>query len=78
MGTEMSVRDAVLEHARGVLAERFGVAISTADKILQDCSSAQGREVTELAVAVVASCTDDSAPLPARLYSNDDGQNEAA
>jgi hypothetical protein len=78
MGTEHSVRDAVLEHARGVLAERFGVGISTADKILQDCARAQGRRVTELAVAVVASCTTDSAPLPRRLYWNSDETNEAA
>jgi hypothetical protein len=78
MGTEEGVRDAVLEHARGVLAERFGVGISMADKILQDCARAQGRTATELAVAVVASCTNDSAPLPRRLYTNGDGQNEAA
>jgi ANTAR domain len=78
MGTEHSVRDAVLEHARGVLAERFGVGISTADKILQDCARAQGRRVTELAIAVVASCTNGSTPLPRRLYTNDDQTNEAA
>jgi hypothetical protein len=78
MGMERSVRDAVLEHARGVLAERFGVGISTADKILHDCASAQGRGVIELAVAVVASCTNDSAPLPRRLYTNDDETTEAA
>jgi hypothetical protein len=38
MGMEVGVRDAVLEHARGVLAERFGVGISTADQILRDCA----------------------------------------
>ena len=78
MGMEVSVGDAVLEHARGVLAERFGVGIDTADKILRDCARAQGRGLTELAVAVVASCTTDSAPLPRRLWTNDDGTNEAA
>jgi hypothetical protein len=78
MAMEVNVRDAVLEHARGVIAERFGVGISTADKILHDCARAQGRAVTELAVAVVASCTTDSAPLPRRLYWNGEDTNEAA
>jgi hypothetical protein len=78
MGMEVGVRDAVLEHARGVLAERFGVAIGTADKILRDCARAQGRGLNELAVAVVASCTTDSTPLPRRLYPNDGETDEAA
>ena len=78
MGTEVSGRDAVVEQARGVLAERFGVGIGTADKILRDCARAQGRGLSELAMAVVASCTTDSAPLPRRLYWNSEETNEAA
>jgi hypothetical protein len=66
---------AVMDHARGVLAERFGVAIPTADRILGDVARAQGRDVTQLAVAVVESCTTDSTPLPRALYTND---NDAA
>lgn len=61
---------AVVDHARGVLAERFGVAIATADGILRDVALAQGRDVTELAAAVVESCTTDSTPLPRTLYTN--------
>jgi hypothetical protein len=67
MPTDIGVR-AVVDHARGVLAERFGVAIATADGILNDVARAQGRDVTELAVAVVASCTSDANPLPRSLY----------
>jgi ANTAR domain len=78
MGMEVGVRDAVLEHARGVLAERFGIAIGTADKILRDCARAQGRGLNELAAAVVASCTTDSAPLPRRLSTDNGETNEAA
>jgi hypothetical protein len=76
--TDVSVRDAVLEHARGVIAERFGVGIATADKILHDCARAQGRGATELAVAVVASSRNDSAPPPRRLYAVDDETEGAA
>jgi hypothetical protein len=78
MGTDVNGRDAVLEHARGVLAERFGVGIGTADKILRDCARAHGQGLSELAVAVVASCTTDSAPLPRRLHWNGKETNEAA
>ena len=70
--------DAVLERARGVLGERFGVEIATADAILTDVARAQNREVEELAAAVVASCTDGSKPLPRRLYTNSDGMSTAA
>ena len=62
---------AVLEHARGVLAERFGVGISKADAILHSVARAQRRDITELAAAVVASCTSDASPLPRSLYAND-------
>jgi hypothetical protein len=62
---------AVLEHARGVLAERFGVDISKADAILHNVARLQERDVTELAAAVVASCTSDANPLPLSLYAND-------
>jgi hypothetical protein len=78
MGMEVGARDAVLEHARGVLAERFGVGISRADQILRDCARAQGRGLNELATAVVASCTTDETPLPRRLWADDDETNEAA
>ena len=68
---------AVLEHARGVLAERFGVGISIADSILNDVARAQERDVTELATEVVASCTTDVTPLPRRLYAVDDSKGAA-
>jgi ANTAR domain len=69
---------AVVEHARGVLAERFGVDVSTADAILRDVSRAQDRDVTDLAMAVVESCTDGSTPLPRRLYPDINGISDAA
>jgi ANTAR domain len=62
---------AVVEHARGVLAERFGIGISKADEILHNVARLQKRDVTELAAAVVASCTSDASPLPRSLYTND-------
>ena len=68
---------AVLEHARGVLAERFGVGISTADSILNDVARAQNRGVMELATEVVASCTSDVTPLPRRLYAVDESKGAA-
>jgi hypothetical protein len=61
---------AVMDHARGVLAERFGVAIATADGILHDVARTRGGDVTQLAAAVVESCTTDSTPLSRTLYSN--------
>ncbi|MFL5946211.1 MAG: hypothetical protein ACJ74C_12380 [Gaiellaceae bacterium] len=67
MSEDVGVRP-VVDHARGVMAERFGVAIVTADGILNNVARAQGRDVTELAVAVVASCTSDANPLPRSLY----------
>jgi hypothetical protein len=70
--------DAVIERARGVLAERFGVEIAIADAILSDVAQLQQRSVSDLAAAVVASCTDDSTPLPRRLYTNSDGVSYAA
>jgi hypothetical protein len=68
----------VIEQARGVLAERFGVDISTADTIIGDVARAQKRTVDELAAAIVASCTNGSTPLPRRLYTNGDEDSEAA
>ena len=65
-----------VEHARGVLAERFGVDIATADVILTDVAHAQKRSLTELATAIVESCTNGSTPLPRRLYTN--GFSDAA
>lgn len=69
MSDDVSV-GAVVEHARGVLAERFGVGISTANGILRDVARAENCLVAELAAAVVASYTSDSAPLPRSLYTN--------
>ena len=69
MSDDVSV-GAVVEHARGVLAERFGVGISTADGILRDVARAENCHVAELAAGVVASCTTDSTPLPRSLYRN--------
>jgi ANTAR domain len=59
---------AVIEHARGVLAERFGVGIGLADEILASVARQQRQDVSELAAAIVASCTTDSAILPRALY----------
>jgi ANTAR domain len=70
--------DAPIERARGVLAERFGIEIAVADAILESVARTQNRTVSELAAAVVASCTDGSKPLPQRLYTNDDGFSDAA
>jgi hypothetical protein len=72
------VGDAAVEHARGVLAERFGIEIATADVILGDVARAQQRTVSDLARAVVASCTNGSTPLPRRLYTDSDVIGDAA
>jgi hypothetical protein len=71
-------RDAVVEQARGVLAERFGTDVAIADRILCDVARAQNRAVPELARAVVESCTNDDTPLPRRLYTNGEAINDAA
>ena len=67
MSDDVSV-GVVVERARGVLAERFGVGIPTADSILIDVARAQRCDVPELAAAIVESCTTDTTPLPRRLY----------
>jgi hypothetical protein len=67
----------VVDHARGVLAERFGVGITTADGILHDVARAQNRSIAALAADVVASCTTDSTPLPRRLYAIDETKGAA-
>jgi hypothetical protein len=59
---------AVIEHARGILAERFGIGIERADEILCEVARQQGQDVPELAAEVVASCTTDSCVLPRMLY----------
>jgi hypothetical protein len=69
---------AIVEQARGVLAERFGIDVNRADAILLDVSRAQNRDVTDLAAAVVESCTNGSTPLPRRLYPDIDGISDAA
>jgi hypothetical protein len=76
--THHRVSGVVVEQARGVLAERFGVDIATADQILGDVSRAQKRSVVDLAAAVVESCTNDSTPLPRRLYTNSGEISDAA
>ena len=68
---------AVLAHARGVIAEGFGVGISTADAILNDVARDRGRDVTELATEVVASSTAYATPLPQRIYAVDDWEGTA-
>jgi hypothetical protein len=76
--TNVYARDAVVEQARGVLAERFGTDVAIADRILCDVARAQKRTVAELARAVVESCTNDDTPLPRRLYTNGEAINDAA
>lgn len=68
----------IVDYARGVLAERFGTDIATADRILGDVARAQRRTVTELAGAVVESCVDGSKPLPRRLYLSRNEFDDAA
>jgi|EndMetStandDraft_7_1072992.scaffolds.fasta_scaffold1898206_1 ANTAR domain-containing protein len=63
---------AVVHQARGVLAERFGVTIATADGILRGVARAQRGDVTELAEAVVESCRTQGTLLPRSLYTNDE------
>ena len=70
--------DSAVDQARGVLAERFGIDIGTADVILGDVAHAQKRTVIDLARAVVESCTNGSTPLPRRLYAGSDGVSDAA
>ena len=76
MSEDLSV-GVVVEHARGVLAERFGVAISTADSILNDVARAQRRDVPDLAAASRVLHTDKT-PLPRRLYAINDDTKGAA
>jgi len=76
--TNVYPRDAVVEQARGVLAERFGTDIATADRILVDVARAQKRSVVDLAGAVIESCTNDSTPLPRRLYTSGEEISDAA
>jgi hypothetical protein len=66
----VGVSSQCIEHALGVLAERFGVDIATATRILRDVARAQDRTIDDLAAAVVRSCTDGSTPLPRRLYTH--------
>ena len=76
--TDVYVHDAVVEHARGVLAERFGIDIATADRILGDVARVQKRTIVELSEAVVESCTNGSTPLPRRLYTDGGDISDAA
>ena len=64
-----------MEHARGVLVERFGVGIGTP---LNDVARTQRRDVTDLAVAIVVSCTTHEELLPRRLYAINDDTKGAA
>jgi hypothetical protein len=60
-----------IDHARGVLAERFGVDIETADRILREVARLERLDVDELAACVVASTTNDCSVLPRSLYAQD-------
>ena len=61
-----------LEQARGVLAERFGVDIDSADGILREATWRDPMPLEELAECVVASTTNDCAVLPRSLYARDE------
>ena len=54
---------AVVEHARGMLT---------------DVARVQKRSITDLAAAVVESCTNGSTPLPRRLCTDSNGISDAA
>jgi ANTAR domain-containing protein len=56
-----------IDQALGVLAERFGVGIDTAEALLQDVARLEQTPLPELAECVVASTTDDCAVLPRSL-----------
>jgi hypothetical protein len=62
---------APLDQALGVLAERFGVGIETAESILRDVARLDQMPIPELAECVVASTTNDCAVLPRSLYAQD-------
>jgi hypothetical protein len=62
---------AVVDQARGVLAERFGVTTATADGILPGVARVQRADAAEVAEAVVESCISQFTPLPQSLYNND-------
>src|SRR5437763_9437283 len=64
---EETLSAALMEQARGVVAERFAVDITTADAILQEVARTHRCSTEELAAAVVTSCTDNTV-LPRRLY----------
>lgn len=57
----------ILDAARGVLPERFGVALVSADSILHDVARRHCMDVSEFVLEVVDSCTSDSAVLPQPL-----------
>ena len=56
-----------LEQAYGVLAERFGVSISTAAAFLAETARLERCDMQELARGVISSCCETIA-LPRRLY----------
>jgi len=76
MSDDLSV-GVVLEHPRGVLTERLGVRISTADPLVDDVERGR-RDVADLAAAILASSTTDETPLPRRLYAINDDTKGAA
>jgi hypothetical protein len=49
-----------------------------ADAILADVGRVQKRSITDLAAAVVESCTNGSTPLPRRLYTDSNEISDAA
>jgi hypothetical protein len=60
-----------MEHAQGVIAERFGVDVESADHIIREVARMERTPVEELAECVVASTTNDCAVLPRSLYALD-------
>lgn len=61
-------QEPVICHALGLIAERFGLDIESAESILREVARREVMPLTELAECVVASCTNDCALLPRSLY----------
>ncbi len=61
-------QESVVCHALGVIAERSGADIETADSTLRVVARREQVAVAELAECVVASSTNDCSVLPRSLY----------
>ena len=68
VGGQAVSQEIVICHALGVIAERFGVDIDSADGILREVARREQTDLEELAACVVASCTNDCSVLPRSLY----------